>query len=261
MNRLFFLILVVFTGSLSGNDDPLRVMRSELAGAGLLPMTAKFCIPAPALCESADLSALFGTSGNLDPVVARGVVDWVVVQVVQAGAGNATATPGTCQTALLLENARIVDPRAYISLPADEKTLCLNGDDKACPPLYFSGADSDAALYFSVKHHNHLGVKRSVRAQEGFFDVDFTAPPSENTMQMQSTCGGVSCLRAGDLDGDGTVDGKDVQFFLNYRADLGKPFDYARADGQLDGAVNVEDVIRGVSPNLGHSGLAACPDG
>ncbi len=228
-----------------GNDGTTSLMRSDLATAGLIPLSAEFCNPSD--CESADLSALFGTLGNFDATEAIGVVDWVLVEA-------STATVGAkkwCQTALLLENSMIVDPLAYTALSADEKTQCLNGGVEACPPLYFSEADGD--LYFSVKHHNHLGVRTSealaADAEAGLFVFDFGTTGSSAT--PQSACGGNSCLTAGDLDGDGIVDGiKDVQFFLNYQADSRKPFAYARADGDLDGAVNVEDVVRGVSPNL-----------
>ncbi len=261
MNRLCFLV-VIFMASLHGrsmgNDGTTPLMRSDLAAAGLIPVSAEFCKPSD--CESADLSALLGTLGNFDATEARGVVDWVLVEA-------STATDGAekwCQTALLLENSVIVDPLAYTALSADEKTRCLNGDGEACPLLYFSETDGTLPLHFSVKHHNHLGVKTTetitVDDEAELFVFDFGTTGVSAT--SQSACGEKNCLTAGDLDGDGTVGKDDAQFFLNYQADSRKPFAYTRADGDLDGAVNVEDVVRGVSPNLGSRGdLGTCAKG
>ncbi len=150
------------------------------------------------------------------------IVDWVRVELRDA------ANPATlvaAKAALLQANGQIID---------------ASGTAKV-----FFGDVPRGDYYVAIQHYNHLGV---MTANAITFDdntaFDFSDPNSAvytNGAMAQNNVGGILCMWAGDMNGDGTINAVDKNEY--WKPEQADNFTYgsSKADLNLDGVVNDVD--------------------
>ncbi len=145
------------------------------------------------------------------------VVDWVLVDLRQAGTAEGAAVGGVVarKPALLLSNGRVVDAAGFIaSTGADpENTACagIAEDETNCPAVQFgsdafgTGSPEDGNYFIVIHHRNHASVMTAaavtVTGSAGAFDfADATAPDAifGSTSKMVSGNPPVLAALAGD---------------------------------------------------------------
>ena len=157
-----------------------------------------------------------------EAVESAAIVDWVRVELRDA---TNPATLVAAKSALLQANGTIIDASGAAKVFFNEVP---RGD-----------------YYVAVQHYNHLGV---MSANAITFDdnttFDFSNPSSAvftNGAQPQINIGGVMCLFAGDMNGDGTINAVDKNKYWKPEKDTDFIYGTSKADLNLDGVVDLTD--------------------
>ncbi|MCE7993643.1 MAG: hypothetical protein HEP71_16785 [Roseivirga sp.] len=162
--------------------------------------------------------------------VPDGVVDWVLVELREAGSAAAANNASRVGSAagFLMSDGSIKATDGTSNL-----TVSLSGN---------TGADFFVVVY----HRNHLPVMSANAISEsgGTYSIDFTSS-SANTYQttnaLVSLSGSKFGMPAGDTDSDGSIDGDDLG---TWQTNNGAVFNYSSsgvADFNLDGEINAVD--------------------
>ncbi|GAB5526533.1 MAG: hypothetical protein Roseis2KO_44050 [Roseivirga sp.] len=161
--------------------------------------------------------------------VPAGAVDWVLVELREAGSAAAalSATKVGSAAGFLMNDGTIKATDGTSNL-----TVSLSGN---------SGADFFVVIY----HRNHLPIMsaNAITESSSLYTIDFTSA-SANTYQgttgLASLSGSKFGMLAGDADGDGDVDGTDL---TTWRSQNGAAFVYNTTNGDLnlDGEINAVD--------------------
>jgi len=157
-----------------------------------------------------------------DAVDGAAVVDWVRVELRDA---TNSATLVAAKSALLQADGTIID---------------ASGAAK----VFFNDVPR-GDYYVAVQHYNHLGV---MTANPITFDdntaFDFSDPNNavfSNGAQPQMNIGGIMCLFAGDMNGDGTINAADKNEYWKPEKDTDFIYGTSKADLNLDGVVDDTD--------------------
>jgi len=150
------------------------------------------------------------------------IVDWVRVELRDA---TNPSTLIAAKAALLQANGQIID---------------ASGAAKV-----FFGDIPRGDYYVAIQHYNHLGV---MTANAITFDdntaFDFSDPNSgvfTNGAMAQNNIGGVLCMWAGDMNGDGTINAVDKNEYWQLEKDNNFTYGSSKADLNLDGVVDDTD--------------------
>jgi len=147
------------------------------------------------------------------------IVDWVSVELRDAAdPSNLIAA----KAALLQKNGNIIDP---------------SGANK----VFFSDI-ARADYYVAVQHYNHLGVMTATPLTfDDSTSFDFSDPNSvtfSNGAMAQRNIGGVMCMWAGDMNGDGTINAADKNDYWKGEKEADFIYGASKADLNLDGVVD-----------------------
>lgn len=170
-----------------------------------------------------------GHSGGIAPSIPANAVDWVLVELREAGsaAGALSTTKVGSVAGFLMKDGSIKATDGTSDL-----TVALTGN---------TGSD----FYVVIYHRNHLPIMSANAISEtgGTYSIDFTSI-SANTYQTTTALATLStgkfAMPAGDADGDGDVDATDL---ITWRAQNGIAFSYNNTNGDfnLDGVINAVD--------------------
>ncbi|MCE7996921.1 MAG: hypothetical protein HEP71_33475 [Roseivirga sp.] len=173
--------------------------------------------------------AINGHSGGTATAIPVNAVDWVLVELREAGSA-ATALASTkvgSAAGLLMSDGSIKATDGTSNL-----TVSLSGN---------SGAD----FYVVIYHRNHLPIMsaNAISQSSGVYTIDFTsvaANTHQGTTALSTLASGKFAMPAGDADGDGDVDASDLTI---WRTQNGVAFIYNTTNGDfnLDGAINAVD--------------------
>ncbi|MEQ9298511.1 MAG: 6-bladed beta-propeller [Cyclobacteriaceae bacterium] len=183
-----------------------------------------------------------GHSGGSAGSVPANAVDWVLVELREAGSAAAAlnSTKIGSSAGFLMNDGTIKATDGTSDL-----TVSLSGN---------TGAD----FYIVIYHRNHLPIMSANAISEsgGTYTIDFTSN-SANTYQtntaLVSLAGGKFGMPAGDIDQDGDIDATDLS---TWRTNNGAVFSYSGsgvADFNLDGVINAVDRNGYQQPNSGKS--------
>lgn len=170
-----------------------------------------------------------GHSGGIAASVPANAVDWVLVELREAGSAAAAlnSTKVGSAAGFLMNDGSIKAVDGSSNL-----TVSLTGN---------TGADFFVVIY----HRNHLPIMSASAISESssVYSINFTST-SANTYQtttaLVSLSGGKFGMPAGDADGDGDVGATDL---TTWRSQNGAIFNYANTKGDfnLDGEINAAD--------------------
>ncbi|MCE7992668.1 MAG: hypothetical protein HEP71_11840 [Roseivirga sp.] len=168
--------------------------------------------------------------GTENAAVPSGAVDWVLVELREAGsAASALNTTRVGSAAgFLMSNGSIKATDGSSNL-----SISLSGN---------SGAD----FYVVIYHRNHLPIMSAttVSASSDVYTIDFTSSSAatyQSTSALVSLSGGKFGMPAGDTNGDGLINTTDLS---TWRGHNGAVFNYGSsgiADFNLDGVINAID--------------------
>ncbi|MCE7996951.1 MAG: hypothetical protein HEP71_33625 [Roseivirga sp.] len=170
-----------------------------------------------------------GHSGGSAGSIPAGAVDWVLVELREAGSAAAAlnATKKGSTAGFLMSDGTIKATDGTSDL-----TLSLSGN---------TGSDFFVVVY----HRNHLPIMSAsaVAGNSGTLTIDFTgnsANTHQTTTALVSIAGGKFAMPAGDADGDGDVDATDL---ATWQVQNGVVFSYNSTNGDfnLDGEINAVD--------------------
>ncbi|MCE7996950.1 MAG: hypothetical protein HEP71_33620 [Roseivirga sp.] len=170
-----------------------------------------------------------GHSGGSAGSIPAGAVDWVLVELREAGSAAAAlnATKKGSTAGFLMSDGTIKATDGTSNL-----TVSLSGN---------SGTDYFVVIY----HRNHLPIMSAsaVAGSSGTLAIDFTgnsANTHQTTTALVSIAGGKFAMPAGDADGDGDVDATDL---ATWQGQNGVVFSYNSTNGDfnLDGEINAVD--------------------
>ncbi|MEM6318344.1 MAG: DUF1501 domain-containing protein [Bacteroidota bacterium] len=157
-----------------------------------------------------------------DAVDGAAIVDWIRVEL------RDVTNP-----------AKLVAAKSAL-LQADGNIIDASGTAK----VFFNDTPR-GDYYVAIQHYNHLGV---MTANPITFDdntaFDFSNPNSavfSNGAQAQMNVGGVMCLFAGDMNGDGTINAVDKNAYWKIEKDEDFVYGTSKADVNLDGVVDDTD--------------------
>lgn len=170
-----------------------------------------------------------GHSGGSATAIPANAVDWVLIELREAGSA-----------ALALTNTKVGSAPGF--LMSDGSIKATDGTSNLTVSL---SGNTGAAFYVVIYHRNHLPIMsaNAISQSSGTYTIDFTSV-SANTYQgttaLTTLSGGKFAMPAGDADGDGDVDASDL---TAWRGQNGTAFSYAgtKADFNLDGVINAID--------------------
>jgi hypothetical protein len=174
--------------------------------------------------------AINGHSGGTAASIPANAVDWVLVELREAGSAAAA-----------LNNTKVGSAAGFLMNDgtikatdgASDLTISLSGN---------TGAD----FYVVIYHRNHLPIMSANAVSEsgGTYTIDFTSNSAntyQNTTALVSLAGSKFGMPAGDIDQDGDIDATDLS---TWRTNNGAVFSYSGsglADFNLDGVINSVD--------------------
>ncbi|MFU8843177.1 MAG: glycoside hydrolase family 18 protein [Bacteroidales bacterium] len=184
---------------------------------------------------------LFDGDGAVSEIPSESIVDWMLVELRDAG----TATAATSATTVAKMPAFIL---------ADGTIKSLDG----ISDLTFSQTITEN-LFVAIHHRNHISIMSSVPAtlSNGSYTYDFTTSALQvhggvaGTKQLAT---GVWGMRSGDGNGDGAVSVADKTDVWSAPLQAGKA-GYLPSDFNLDGQTNNKDKNSQWKPNIGTSSL------
>ncbi|MCE7993638.1 MAG: hypothetical protein HEP71_16760 [Roseivirga sp.] len=169
-------------------------------------------------------------AGETAGAIPAGAVDWVLVELREAGSAAAAlnATKVGSAAGFLMNDGSVKSTDGTSNL-----TVSLSGN---------TGADFFVVIY----HRNHLPIMsaNAISESSSLYTIDFTSSSAttyQTTSALVSLSGGKFGMPAGDADGDGDVDATDL---TTWRTNNGVSFSYSGsgvADFNLDGVINAID--------------------
>lgn len=170
-----------------------------------------------------------GHSGGTAITIPAGAVDWVLVELREAASAAtalASTKKGSAAGFLMSDgNIKAVDGTSNLN-------ISLTGN-------------TGASFYVVIYHRNHLPVMsaNAISQSSGVYSIDFTSASANThlgTAGLATLSGSKFGMLAGDVDGDGDVDGTDL---TTWRSQNGAAFVYNTTNGDLnlDGVINAVD--------------------
>ncbi len=170
-----------------------------------------------------------GHSGGTATAIPAGAVDWVLVELREA-ASAATA----------LASTKVGSAAGF--LMSDGSIKAVDGTSNLTVSL---SGNAGASFYVVIYHRNHLPVMSAnpVSNVSNLYSIDFTSLATNTYLgatTLSGLTGGKLGMIAGDVDGDGDVDGTDL---TSWRSQNGAAFVYNSTNGDLnlDGVINAVD--------------------
>ncbi len=170
-----------------------------------------------------------GHSGGTATAIPAGAVDWVLVELREA-ASAATA----------LASTKVGSAAGF--LMSDGSIKAVDGTSNLTVSL---SGNTGASFYVVIYHRNHLPVMSAnpVGNVSNLYSIDFTTLATNTYLgatTLSGLTGGKLGMIAGDVDGDGDVDGTDL---TSWRSQNGAVFVYNSTNGDLnlDGVINAVD--------------------
>ncbi len=170
-----------------------------------------------------------GHSGGTAPGIPINAVDWVLVELREAGSAAAalSSTKVGSVAGFLMSDGTIKATDGASNL-----TVSLTGN---------TGSEFFVVIY----HRNHLPIMsaNAISESSSLYTIDFTTASANTylgTAGLASLTGGKFGMLSGDADGDGDVDAADL---TAWRAQNGIAFSYNNTNGDfnLDGVINAVD--------------------
>lgn len=166
------------------------------------------------------------------------VVDWVLVELRDT----------TNQDSVIARKAGLLRKNGWIMGVQESGDITAQG-------LFFQNIDLATPYHIVVRHRNHLAVlskeSLSLNNQPNIYDFTQSVAKVKGEEQLVALQPNVWGLRAGDIDGDGTILVNDLNILLTEIAEIEQ---YLPSDSNLDGNVTVTD-YNGFVNNSGTIGV------
>lgn len=239
-------VSILFLAATTGSAEEVAIDEIVVSAQEGASASSSATVAATALLEGAYNGATMNTSlnasipitqpyttnghaaGETAGAIPAGAVDWVLVELREAGSAAAAVA-----------NTKVGSAAGF--LMSDGSIKGTDGSSNLTIPLLGNtGSDFFVVIY----HRNHLPVmSASTQSANSTITVDFTSAATtvfQGLNAVSSLSGSKFGLIAGDADGDGDVDGTDL---TTWRTQNGGTFDYntTNSDFNLDGVINAVD--------------------
>lgn len=169
-------------------------------------------------------------SGTESAAPPAGAVDWVLVELREAGSAAAA-----------LNSTKVGSAAGF--LMSDGSIKATDGTSDLAVSL---SGNSGTAYFVVIYHRNHLPIMSAgaISANSGTYTIDFTTNSANtfmSTTSLVSLSGGKFGMPAGDSNGDGNINADDLSA---WRTNNGVTFSYGgngAVDFNLDGVINAVD--------------------
>ena len=202
-----------------------QFMHTNLHAKGILPLAQPFNA-APWLYNGSEAYA------SLENMPSN-AVDWVLLEIRDPNTWNIVEQ----KAAMLLSDGSMVD--------VDGNT---NG-------VKFDNIGNGQAYHLIIRSRNHLAVMSAttISPQNHLAVYDFTqsANQTAGTNQLTEVETDIYAMRVGDFNADGVIS---VADYNDFQSTMSSMNDYLPTDGNMDGAVTVED-LNGYTPNASKIGI------